>query len=304
MNQRGFSLISALVTVGLLSIVSLAVGGIIKLTNDSKLTVENFQEVSSYEVVVKKSLSRPQVCKSNFLNKLMPDVGAQLAITALWPTDSSGNLVTTGQPLYADGMTYGKITTVRAFVETVHQVSGIRYFGNFIFEMTDRQGRAYRRSFPLLFTVLSPTDKRIQTCSDGVDLSVTLSEKVCYLSSNGEKFYDENLTNPDGSTGGCRSRYEFQDVVGDDTATCPSGWQLASDENHWIACGYQGTDLAQEQLSCGTRTYVGITDPIVSCSPPYMATVDPATQSCTCIWAVDAPPGNRCVAHCRRLISY
>jgi prepilin-type N-terminal cleavage/methylation domain-containing protein len=281
-NKKGFTVTEVLISVGLLSIVSLAVMSIWTNILETQKSVYVLQDISSFETRLKKLMADETICKNNFGGKIMPAVA----------TPSSPNSMTVDRVQTAAG---GEIVYDRNVKKTEGkaEITSIKLVNQYFFATTkavgtleldfiDKSNRKFKRSLPIVF--LLEGGNVIKTCSSSsVIIESATIRTACEVVSEGTMRYNETLKK-------CEP-YPTVDFVGSTfEAYCGAGYRV-------ISCGHTPSAYVEPLVNI-TFKNGGVQQRSLG---EFNYTVNRGPNSCDCDYTqamLSADPGVQCIAKC------
>jgi len=220
-KQSGFSLAELMVSLGIASAITLLVMSTIKLSSNTKKTLERTTEVNSLIQKVTAELSRKEVCEKNF----KPNA----PITTITPTAVPQNLVSitnkSGKAIITANTNYGELIRPITTITYSGVVSGNnpRLFKMNVVvgyqPVADSGQTITPKQFSIPINVFLDANGRIDTCyADIQSLLEKAVENSCQ--GNGATYYAKDATYVYGH---CEHEAEIRDSANNVALTCPAG---------------------------------------------------------------------------------
>lgn len=290
-NQAGFTLIEAIITLGVIGIIMFNVMTFIGYAGQSEQNVKSMNDFNQLVTMTQMGLDDTKACTANFQSISMSDPNGQEV--SIYFYDNDGNkqeLITEAGHVYGNSFV---VTSVLLAPKV--QISPTRYIAEITIS-ADKKAKVLgptqlRQSIPVLATVDSTG--QIVTCYGNYSAGGVsdLDQKICHILSDGESYFDPAQMK-------CVPRFKTECFPGQQyEATCgPDGVELASP-----ACWAENISDPLAQTVTYTREYEDGGTISTTVPPPVKCTALSTTKvKCTpAVDAVEGPGGMVCMACCK-----
>lgn len=295
-NQRGVSILEAVLGAALLGVATLGVLGAFDSLQASQQGMNNIERAANLADEVRAALSTEMLCAANLGGTLISltdskrGVPEQKSIQFINSTGAPGaKILEVGQ--YSDSL---RVSEMRIIPDV--QISATKYSGVLRLSIETGGGLGGRHMIRTIPMVMTATAGGVLTsCSTSPVSDLAAAKTTCKLKSGGSLDFDA-------ATGTCVVN-NAQWISGTEyIASCPTGQKIPSDfTNKSDNCSFLSAPgyVDDKEKYCKKQIMADGTTHWM-CPPPVTDSYDEGTSACRCSYAADVDPtGFQCTIRCQ-----
>jgi len=248
-NNRGFSLVEVLVSIGILSIVATGMSGAFSSWMKSNQVVDSRREANGLVSQLRNALGNHASCTANFKGTVVPvavnqpvNVNKGIAVY-----DQSGNaavdasnkkiyVVNVASKTSSDTYSFQAGSVTLSFGADLQSANGgTNSVATLSVTDVRSNGLWQTRSIPLYVTY-NTASRQITDCVSGIDTETSAAQSGCAIATNNQSYYNT-------TSGSCVSKVpppqkKWAQSTNPYSGTCPTGWQtigcLSQPPSNWV----------------------------------------------------------------------